>query len=97
RHTRFSRDWSSDVCSSDLSLPRTRSKTFRLLSGLLRYSDVSIAPHQISTDRLFGVCLIYENTICGHQSSRTTQNQLWAFRMNYSKNLHYPAMPGPRI
>src|SRR5690606_40282516 len=23
RHTRFSRDWSSDVCSSDLTLPRT--------------------------------------------------------------------------
>src|SRR5690606_40567818 len=23
RHTRFSRDWSSDVCSSDLQLPRT--------------------------------------------------------------------------
>src|SRR5690606_40010853 len=22
RHTRFSRDWSSDVCSSDLTLPR---------------------------------------------------------------------------
>src|SRR5690606_40281499 len=22
RHTRFSRDWSSDVCSSDLALPR---------------------------------------------------------------------------
>src|SRR5690606_41186600 len=24
RHTRFSRDWSSDVCSSDLALPRDR-------------------------------------------------------------------------
>src|SRR6266511_5604067 len=24
RHTRFSRDWSSDVCSSDLSSPRMR-------------------------------------------------------------------------
>src|SRR5690606_39644630 len=23
RHTQFSRDWSSDVCSSDLSLPHT--------------------------------------------------------------------------
>src|SRR5690606_40673204 len=23
RHTRFSRDWSSDVCSSDLRLPRS--------------------------------------------------------------------------
>src|SRR5690606_40539294 len=25
RHTRFSRDWSSDVCSSDLNFRRTRS------------------------------------------------------------------------
>src|SRR5690606_40986971 len=25
RHTRFSRDWSSDVCSSDLAWPRRRS------------------------------------------------------------------------
>src|SRR5690606_41180701 len=27
RHTRFSRDWSSDVCSSDLSPPRSRGDT----------------------------------------------------------------------
>src|SRR5690606_40877868 len=25
RHTRFSRDWSSDVCSSDLAVPHMRS------------------------------------------------------------------------
>src|SRR5436309_9985231 len=28
RHTRFSRDWSSDVCSSDLDLNIALSKTF---------------------------------------------------------------------
>src|SRR5690606_1468305 len=34
RHTRFSRDWSSDVCSSDLVSPRARaSGSLRTLSG----------------------------------------------------------------
>src|SRR5690606_41185668 len=28
RHTRFSRDWSSDVCSSDLGLPKERIEIF---------------------------------------------------------------------
>src|SRR5690606_41201943 len=32
RHTRFSRDWSSDVCSSDLSAPQHRTAT----GGLVR-------------------------------------------------------------
>src|SRR5207302_6378521 len=27
RHTRFSRDWSSDVCSSDLFLPSSKAKS----------------------------------------------------------------------
>src|SRR5690606_12103366 len=40
RHTRFSRDWSSDVCSSDLTIPRTVSERVRsgyiaLLAGFL--------------------------------------------------------------
>src|SRR5690606_37589460 len=30
RHTRFSRDWSSDVCSSDLYMERARSDMLRL-------------------------------------------------------------------
>src|SRR5690606_40321556 len=34
RHTRFSRDWSSDVCSSDL--PETQPILFRLRSDLVR-------------------------------------------------------------
>src|SRR5690606_40308693 len=28
RHTRFSRDWSSDVCSSDLAIPKSDSTDF---------------------------------------------------------------------
>src|SRR5690606_39974543 len=49
RHTRFSRDWSSDVCSSDLSctfmplLPASVGRYMRLSLGicpaLLAYSD----------------------------------------------------------
>src|SRR5690606_40306362 len=33
RHTRFSRDWSSDVCSSDLANAARSSKRGRLASG----------------------------------------------------------------
>src|SRR5690606_39513239 len=39
RHTRFSRDWSSDVCSSDLSLwlePRHRDAAAMLSRGISR-------------------------------------------------------------
>src|SRR5690606_39660155 len=36
RHTRFSRDWSSDVCSSDLSLQ----KQFKLLSLILKFNEL---------------------------------------------------------
>src|SRR5690606_8003000 len=34
RHTRFSRDWSSDVCSSDLDLVRFTQLTILALQGL---------------------------------------------------------------
>src|SRR5690606_40400112 len=35
RHTRFSRDWSSDVCSSDLEIRRQSSKKLLLLHLLI--------------------------------------------------------------
>src|SRR5690606_40363882 len=37
RHTRFSRDWSSDVCSSDLSLAyiELRNAVDRILAGVI--------------------------------------------------------------
>src|SRR5690606_40887830 len=34
RHTRFSRDWSSDVCSSDLSLPMDTLKDLAMQTAL---------------------------------------------------------------
>src|SRR5690606_39300139 len=34
RHTRFSRDWSSDVCSSDLKYPRPLSADLELLNQI---------------------------------------------------------------
>src|SRR5690606_40281405 len=39
RHTRFSRDWSSDVCSSDLTAPREgfNTETGEVTNGYLRY------------------------------------------------------------
>src|SRR5690606_33476945 len=35
RHTRFSRDWSSDVCSSDLDEPMTEGTEISLLQGIV--------------------------------------------------------------
>src|SRR5690606_40019307 len=39
RHTRFSRDWSSDVCSSDLILPE---------SGACAWSSGDSSPHAVN-------------------------------------------------
>src|SRR5690606_40030158 len=41
RHTRFSRDWSSDVCSSDLS-PNGRSRPEMVRSSLFAFSMCSV-------------------------------------------------------
>src|SRR5690606_20521464 len=38
RHTRFSRDWSSDVCSSDLNTPLSRDFDLRSRPGLQTFS-----------------------------------------------------------
>src|SRR2546430_9747280 len=43
RHTRFDCDWSSDVCSSDLSLPRTP----RALPDGVRGSDLVVVLHPV--------------------------------------------------
>src|SRR5690606_40228357 len=48
RHTRFSRDWSSDVCSSDLHLgPVNLDLTTRRGGPLRRLKDVGKNPHVV--------------------------------------------------
>src|SRR5207302_2911576 len=53
RHTRFSRDWSSDVCSSDLPSPRGWVYHRRRLSGgqeaiEQQYETPSAGPHRVA-------------------------------------------------
>src|SRR5690606_42109346 len=50
RHTRFSRDWSSDVCSSDLDVDQPhRSWWFTVGGGI----DPGETPHQAAVRELF--------------------------------------------
>src|SRR5436309_2768786 len=42
RHTRFSRDWSSDVCSSDLSATRSLGSALRRLGQLAHSEDPAV-------------------------------------------------------
>src|SRR5690606_39711088 len=44
RHTRFSRDWSSDVCSSDLFASGTRILLFVILSNKIRVPEAKVIP-----------------------------------------------------
>src|SRR2546429_7111588 len=44
RHTRCSRDWSSDVCSSDLQRWLVTGGTLGLLDGLSGFLEPSLAP-----------------------------------------------------
>src|SRR5690606_40607755 len=46
RHTRFSRDWSSDVCSSDLETPATLDAE-RLRHRQLYARDVPVVPDRL--------------------------------------------------
>src|SRR5690606_39731616 len=48
RHTRFSRDWSSDVCSSDLSFPRATLSARGISSNLLAQGYRAIGTHWLS-------------------------------------------------
>src|SRR5712675_2059595 len=54
RHTRCSRDWSSDVCSSDL---KARRRTGEVVEGLLDVADRSAALVQIERLGLFPVAV----------------------------------------
>src|SRR5690606_39954097 len=48
RHTRFSRDWSSDVCSSDLFLKKI------LKYAVILFLIISIASIVVNLERFFG-------------------------------------------
>src|SRR5690606_39692971 len=45
RHTRFSRDWSSDVCSSDLTWSDTTGKSFSSRGGATDGTNVFFSTH----------------------------------------------------
>src|SRR5215475_7476515 len=50
RHTRFSRDWSSDVCSSDLPNPDTVIRCFDSCigaDGAEKYPPITVAEHYL--------------------------------------------------
>src|SRR5690606_39645931 len=49
RHTRFSRDWSSDVCSSDLRIPSTQA--LRALESFARHGTVWQAADELHLTR----------------------------------------------
>src|SRR5690606_40331895 len=52
RHTRFSRDWSSDVCSSDLQLTALSNAVGGLESGELMLIGKGFAPGASAADSL---------------------------------------------
>src|SRR5690606_39437751 len=45
RHTRFSRDWSSDVCSSDLFLPEYLERLTAETSVVPAVNQIELHPH----------------------------------------------------
>src|SRR5690606_40859990 len=65
RHTRFSRDWSSDVCSSDLTVPVRTSGTMRLASDLLRMDPQMPSPTWMPTPFSVNFTLRAQGTSAG--------------------------------
>src|SRR5690606_40134982 len=69
RHTRFSRDWSSDVCSSDLQqqgrfLPSDISSINRSICCLLVSGCFTIVVQQIHSLRAMGVSAFHFSISC---------------------------------
>src|SRR5699024_11665084 len=67
RHTRSKRDWSSDVCSSDLTLA-ARGRPHKILT----WHDYALAPGEVTT-------LVYRVRPSGHTSAirATTRARTW--------------------
>src|SRR5690606_40284936 len=67
RHTRFSRDWSSDVCSSDLQR--------RHLDSLVAVGDrqpLGESQGSVFRDRILGSLQVGEKTGCRHRGQEVT-------------------------
>src|SRR5690606_40689483 len=61
RHTRFSRDWSSDVCSSDLELKSRFNHTRTLLNNLLDWTLLQMDKLNLQPTRIDLHKLVEEN------------------------------------
>src|SRR5690606_17942545 len=57
RHTRFSRDWSSDVCSSDLTAMRSSSETMQRASTSTTYTAPALGCSSDFECRWGNVCV----------------------------------------
>src|SRR5690606_39325467 len=60
RHTRFSRDWSSDVCSSDLPCGRILSAGLRMMNDFITFiNDIPFAVTNNISISVLQTCLLY--------------------------------------
>src|SRR5690606_39722589 len=77
RHTRFSRDWSSDVCSSDLELEQM----------LTRMHDYK---RPATVARLRGITRLTIKKLCDHSTTRSEERRVgkecrsWWMRRQYN-------------
>src|SRR5436309_3672145 len=71
RHTRFSRDWSSDVCSSDLSPAPIRRHPVLLLAGLAARGLIPAVLVTAGVDPAAagGRAVIFERDVVGHDTA----------------------------
>src|SRR5690606_40675473 len=95
RHTRFSRDWSSDVCSSDLPRSGHEKGNVENKVGYIRYNFFTSAPIMDSyeglTDQLFHKLEADRNRI--HYAKNVRIEDLWQEERDYL--LALPEKPYP--
>src|SRR5690606_39299647 len=83
RHTRFSRDWSSDVCSSDLFAAYTEAVTARLADRVAYWCPVNepnvhalsghaLGVHAPDERLLFGALAVVHHLLLGHEIGRAS-------------------------
>src|SRR5207253_6148381 len=52
RHTRWPRDWSSDVCSSDLNAPRVKIQAIQVYGGKITFCEPKVSSRKEVCDRV---------------------------------------------